>query len=79
MNSPVDIEKAINKATQLYSEVEIDMEEEEFEVKRQLFEEQFRLYLTPGYDKKLQVEEFKEIESHYDVVKDHLQDEKIHT
>ena len=56
----------LDEAKALYARVEIDFESEEFDVKRDIFEYNLKLAFESENPKKLQIEEFKELENQYE-------------
>lgn len=54
------------------------MESEETEVRRSLFEYDLKLLFNSENKRKLQLEEFKELEKEFESLKNHLKDEQLH-
>ena len=62
MSDENEIKQKLDEAKILYSEVEIDLESEELDIKRDIFECDLKLIFEAEQPKKLQIEEFKELE-----------------
>ena len=76
---PENMEEEMAKAKKVLGEVEINMENEEIEVRRGMFEmEVGGIFAEEQGKKKIQLEEFKEYEREFDSLKSHIKDDRVH-